>query len=264
MCGRSGAPPNRSYAWMLRRQLPGGGPAERTKAAVLEDVAGLAGVSAMTVSRVLNAPEKVRPETRARVLAAVQELGYRPNFAARSLVTGRLGRPRRGQFRHHSVRPRLHPLRHRTRRQGTRLPGQHRQSRHDDPEVDRRGRRPAAPAVGRRGDRDRPPRVGRRGPARPAARPARGRRGRRRAPRPPPRSRSTTTGGRSGPPGTCSTWATRPSTTSAARSTGSTATTASRAGATPCATARPRRRSSATGPPTAATNRANDCAATRR
>ncbi len=29
----------------------------------------------MTVSRVLNAPEKVRPETRARVLAAVQELG---------------------------------------------------------------------------------------------------------------------------------------------------------------------------------------------
>src|SRR5262245_10726450 len=69
----------------------GGGPAERTKAAVLEDVAGLAGVSAMTVSRVLNAPEKVRPETRARVLAAVQELGYRPNFAARSLVTGRSG-----------------------------------------------------------------------------------------------------------------------------------------------------------------------------
>ncbi|WP_030453308.1 LacI family DNA-binding transcriptional regulator [Herbidospora cretacea] len=69
----------------------GGEPAERTKAAVLEDVAGLAGVSAMTVSRVLNAPEKVRPETRARVLAAVQELGYRPNFAARSLVTGRSG-----------------------------------------------------------------------------------------------------------------------------------------------------------------------------
>ncbi len=55
------------------------------------DVADLAGVSAMTVSRVLNSPEKVRPETRARVLAAVRELGYRPNTAARVLVTGRSG-----------------------------------------------------------------------------------------------------------------------------------------------------------------------------
>jgi len=63
----------------------------RPKVAVMEDVAELAGVSAMTVSRVLNAPEKVRPETRARVLAAVQELGYRPNSAARVLVTGRSG-----------------------------------------------------------------------------------------------------------------------------------------------------------------------------
>ncbi|WP_459804200.1 LacI family DNA-binding transcriptional regulator [Herbidospora sp. RD11066] len=69
----------------------GGGPAERAKAAILEDVASLAGVSAMTVSRVLNTPEKVRPETRTRVLAAIRELGYRPNFAARSLATGRSG-----------------------------------------------------------------------------------------------------------------------------------------------------------------------------
>ncbi|WP_230985283.1 LacI family DNA-binding transcriptional regulator [Microbispora oryzae] len=57
----------------------------------MEDVAELAGVSAMTVSRVLNTPEKVRPETRARVLAAVRELDYRPNSAARVLVTGRSG-----------------------------------------------------------------------------------------------------------------------------------------------------------------------------
>ncbi|WP_244302533.1 LacI family DNA-binding transcriptional regulator, partial [Microbispora triticiradicis] len=57
----------------------------------MEDVAELAGVSAMTVSRVLNAPEKVRPETRERVLAAVRELDYRPNSAARMLVTGRSG-----------------------------------------------------------------------------------------------------------------------------------------------------------------------------
>ena len=59
--------------------------------AVLMDVAVLAGVSAMTVSRVLNAPDMVRAETRARVLAAVRELDYLPNQAARQLVTGRSG-----------------------------------------------------------------------------------------------------------------------------------------------------------------------------
>jgi DNA-binding LacI/PurR family transcriptional regulator len=61
------------------------------RAAVMEDVAQLAGVSAMTVSRALNTPERVRPATRARVLAAVKELDYRPNLAARVLVTGRSG-----------------------------------------------------------------------------------------------------------------------------------------------------------------------------
>src|SRR5262245_26926304 len=63
----------------------------RPKAAVMGDVADLAGVSAMTVSRVLNSPEKVRPETRDRVLQAVRALGYRPNSAARVLVTGKSG-----------------------------------------------------------------------------------------------------------------------------------------------------------------------------
>ncbi|WP_030915221.1 LacI family DNA-binding transcriptional regulator [Streptosporangium amethystogenes] len=63
----------------------------RTRPAVLDDVAELAGVSAMTVSRALNAPDRVRPETRARVMAAVNKLGYRPNPAARQLVTGRSG-----------------------------------------------------------------------------------------------------------------------------------------------------------------------------
>ncbi len=66
-----------------------GAPAARPRAAVMEDVATLAGVSAMTVSRVLNTPEKVRPQTRTRVLAAMRELDYRPNPAARVLVTGR-------------------------------------------------------------------------------------------------------------------------------------------------------------------------------
>ncbi|HEY8480915.1 MAG TPA: LacI family DNA-binding transcriptional regulator [Spirillospora sp.] len=59
--------------------------------AVMEDVAAMAGVSAMTVSRVLNAPEKVRPQTRARVVAAMRALDYRPNSAARVLATGRSG-----------------------------------------------------------------------------------------------------------------------------------------------------------------------------
>ncbi|MER5646286.1 LacI family DNA-binding transcriptional regulator [Streptosporangium sp. NPDC002524] len=63
----------------------------RSRPAVLEDVAALAGVSAMTVSRALNAPERVHTDTRARVLAAVQELDYRPNAAARQLATGRSG-----------------------------------------------------------------------------------------------------------------------------------------------------------------------------
>lgn len=56
---------------------------------VMGDVARLAGVSHMTVSRVLNEPESVRPETRERVLLAIKQLGYRRNSAARSLVTRR-------------------------------------------------------------------------------------------------------------------------------------------------------------------------------
>ncbi|MEU3664086.1 LacI family DNA-binding transcriptional regulator [Streptomyces sp. NPDC032940] len=55
----------------------------------MTDVARLAGVSHQTVSRVLNGHANVREQTRLRVLAAVQELGYRPNRAARALATGR-------------------------------------------------------------------------------------------------------------------------------------------------------------------------------
>lgn len=66
-------------------------PAGRSRGAVMEDVAALAGVSAMTVSRVLNTPEKVRPKTRDKVLAAMRELDYLPNSAARVLATGRSG-----------------------------------------------------------------------------------------------------------------------------------------------------------------------------
>jgi DNA-binding LacI/PurR family transcriptional regulator len=57
----------------------------------LSDVAARAGVSVKTVSNVVNDYEHVRPETRARVQAALDELGYRPNLSARSLRQGRSG-----------------------------------------------------------------------------------------------------------------------------------------------------------------------------
>jgi DNA-binding LacI/PurR family transcriptional regulator len=53
------------------------------------DVARRAGVSHQTVSRVLNDHPNVSPQTRAGVMAAIRDLGYRPNAAARTLVTGR-------------------------------------------------------------------------------------------------------------------------------------------------------------------------------
>lgn len=53
------------------------------------DVARHAGVSQKTVSRVINDAPHVRPEVRDRVQAAIDELGYRPNRMARSLVTQR-------------------------------------------------------------------------------------------------------------------------------------------------------------------------------
>ena len=53
--------------------------------ATIHDVAKLAGVSAVTVSRVLNSSNRVSPTTQARVQRAIDELGYVPSVAARSL-----------------------------------------------------------------------------------------------------------------------------------------------------------------------------------
>ncbi|MET0296406.1 MAG: LacI family DNA-binding transcriptional regulator [Microbacterium sp.] len=53
----------------------------------VRDVARVAGVSAQTVSRVINDHTSIRPETRARVLEAMERLGYRVNNAARALGT---------------------------------------------------------------------------------------------------------------------------------------------------------------------------------
>lgn len=57
----------------------------------MADVAAAAGVSGQTVSRVVNGSPRVDPETRARIEAAMTELGYRPHRAARALRTGRSG-----------------------------------------------------------------------------------------------------------------------------------------------------------------------------
>lgn len=53
----------------------------------MEDVARLAGVSAMTVSRVLKSPAKVAGDTRARVQAAIERLGYVPDTVAGTLAS---------------------------------------------------------------------------------------------------------------------------------------------------------------------------------
>jgi DNA-binding LacI/PurR family transcriptional regulator len=60
-----------------------------TRKANIYDVAKLAGVSHQTVSRVLNNHTSVKPATREKVELAIAELKYRPNQAARQLVTSR-------------------------------------------------------------------------------------------------------------------------------------------------------------------------------
>lgn len=57
----------------------------------MHDVARLSGVSIKTVSNVINDHPHVRPDTRDRVLTAIDELGYRPNLSARGLRSGRTG-----------------------------------------------------------------------------------------------------------------------------------------------------------------------------
>ena len=59
------------------------------KRVTIKDVAARAGVSYQTVSRVINNKGEVSPEARARVKAAIAELGYRPSAIARSMVKGR-------------------------------------------------------------------------------------------------------------------------------------------------------------------------------
>lgn len=53
------------------------------------DVAGAAGVSLATVSRVLNHPEKVKPGTREKINKIIRELGYKPNLNAKGLASSK-------------------------------------------------------------------------------------------------------------------------------------------------------------------------------
>ena len=57
----------------------------------MHDVAQRAGVSVKTVSNVVNGYPYIRETTRARVLAAIDELGYQMNVYARTLRSGRSG-----------------------------------------------------------------------------------------------------------------------------------------------------------------------------
>ena len=62
---------------------------EKVRAPNIRDVARLAGVSYQTVSRVLNEHPSIRDTTKQRVLDVIRDIGYRPNQAARALVTSR-------------------------------------------------------------------------------------------------------------------------------------------------------------------------------
>ncbi|MFC0472758.1 LacI family DNA-binding transcriptional regulator [Halalkalibacter kiskunsagensis] len=55
----------------------------------MKDVAKIAGVSIITVSRVINSPEKVKESTRKRIQQVMTELGFQPNHTAKALVTNK-------------------------------------------------------------------------------------------------------------------------------------------------------------------------------
>ena len=59
------------------------------KRVTIEDVAELAGVSRQTVSRAINDKGEISPDTKERVMQAVEQLGYRPNRLAQGMVTQR-------------------------------------------------------------------------------------------------------------------------------------------------------------------------------
>ena len=80
----------------------GGAPSRRlgsTRLSNIREVAKRAGVSTATVSRVLSHPDVVSPDTRLRVLKAVERLGYAPNSVAKNLRVDELERRSASAFR---------------------------------------------------------------------------------------------------------------------------------------------------------------------
>ena len=71
----------------------------------MTDVAREAGVSLMTVSRVVNHKEDVSPKTRQRVLEVIERLGYRPSSIARGLVTKHTSTYKRGPESGSTINP---------------------------------------------------------------------------------------------------------------------------------------------------------------
>jgi DNA-binding LacI/PurR family transcriptional regulator len=69
----------------------GGVPPPMARSASIRDVAAAAGVSYQTVSRVINQHPRVKQSTRQLVLATIEDLGFRPNRAARTLAGGPVG-----------------------------------------------------------------------------------------------------------------------------------------------------------------------------
>lgn len=65
--------------------------ARKSRAVTMQDVADAVNVSKQTVSAVINGKPGITEETRARVLEAIERLGYRMDLTARSLRTGRTG-----------------------------------------------------------------------------------------------------------------------------------------------------------------------------
>jgi predicted RNA-binding Zn ribbon-like protein/DNA-binding transcriptional regulator YdaS (Cro superfamily) len=82
-----------NYVKMRRRNSPDAAASDTLalegRAPRMLDVAARAGVSIKTVSNVVTGAVRVAPETRVRVESAIEELGFRPNLAARELRTGR-------------------------------------------------------------------------------------------------------------------------------------------------------------------------------
>ncbi|HEX5692737.1 MAG TPA: substrate-binding domain-containing protein [Roseiflexaceae bacterium] len=77
------------HLWMIYHALDRILAMVKDKSITIHDIARAAGVSPSTVSRVLNSTTPVAEDKRAAVLAAIDELNYRPNAAAQGLASGR-------------------------------------------------------------------------------------------------------------------------------------------------------------------------------